>query len=291
MLRLYGYLGLVLIALAEINFWAVIEPFALWYLPIVWYGYILFVDSLVFRIKKRSLITSYPKEFVFLLLISVPFWLIFELYNTFTGSWQYFNYTWYLHLVDFTTIMPALLETFSLLNAMNIGRRFDNKRNAVKQGRSNRANEAFGRNIIKLLIVFGVFAATLPALVPYFGFMLMWTGLFFFLDPFNYLTGRPSIIQKVSLGQKSLMIRLFLAGIIMGFFWECWNYQAYPKWMYTLPPYIYNIRLFEMPLEGYLGYLTFAMEVFLFFALFRSLLFKNDNDVLSMQAKRRSRES
>src|SRR5271157_1094687 len=131
MLKWYGYLGLVLIALAQINFFAKIEPFATWYIPIVWYGYILFVDSLVYNVKKRSLISSYPKEFLFLVVLSVPFWLIFEFYNIFTLSWHYLNYVWYVHFVDFTTIMPAILETFSLYTALNVGRRFDKKKDDI----------------------------------------------------------------------------------------------------------------------------------------------------------------
>lgn len=279
MLRYYGYLGLFLIILAEINFSAAIEPFALWYIPIVWYGYIFFVDSLVYRLKKGSLIASYPSEFLFLAALSLPFWLIFESYNTFTGSWYYVHYAWYVHLVNFTTIMPAILETFSLFNALGIGRRFDKKKDPERK--DLRAN-AMSLNAIRLLVAIGAFIATIPIFLPILGFPFMWIGLFLFLDPLNYLTNRPSIIKKVSEGRNSLVIRLFLAGITMGFFWEFWNYQAYPKWMYNMPSFIQSIRLFEMPLLGYLGYLPFSMEVFLFFALFRSFAFKNRNALLSM---------
>ena len=128
MFRKYGYLGIFLIAFAEINFILVIQPFAMWYIPIVWYGYIFFIDAVVYKKNKSSLITKYPKEFVFLCLVSIPFWLIFELYNIYTMSWIYINYIWYLHLFDFTTIMPAILETFSLLNVYKIGERFDIKK-------------------------------------------------------------------------------------------------------------------------------------------------------------------
>jgi hypothetical protein len=150
MLRWYGYLGIALIILAQLNFFAKIEPFATWYIPIVWYGYILFVDSLVYKVKKRSLISNYPKEFLFLVALSVLFWSIFELYNIFTLSWSYANYVWYVHFLDFTTIMPAVLETFSLFTALKLGKRFD-----IKKGKVHKpANE---RLIVKLLVIFGAF--------------------------------------------------------------------------------------------------------------------------------------
>ncbi len=277
-MKLYGYLGIALIAFAEINFYAKIEPFATWYIPIVWYGYILLIDSIVYGLKNRSLISSYPKEFIFMVALSVPFWLIFEFYNLFTVSWIYTNYVWYVHLFDFTTIMPAVLETFSLINSLGLGKRFDS--NVTGKARHLIQKVGRGSLAIKLLVVIGVFAALLPVLVPMIGFPFIWLGLFLLIDPLNYLIGRPSLVQRVSRGNRSLVLQLFLAGIIMGFFWEFWNYQAYPKWHYNLPYFVPSIRLFEMPLFGYLGYLPFATEVFLFYAFFRSFIFKKGNDLL-----------
>jgi hypothetical protein len=283
MLKWYGYLGLVLITLAQINFFAKIEPFATWYIPIVWYGYILFVDSLVYRVRKRSLIVSYPKEFLFLVVLSVPFWSIFELYNIFTLSWYYLNYVWYVHFVDFTTIMPAVLETFSLYTALEVGKRFDRKANNMKTKRKeNPVGNRSGLNFIRLLVVFGAFSILIPILAPRIGFPFIWFGLFLFLDPLNYLMGRTSVVQKVLKNGRGTVLRLFLAGITMGFFWEFWNYQAIPQWIYTLPYLPVNIKIFEMPLFGYLGYLPFALEVFLFYVFFRPYLFRGHNSVLDI---------
>lgn len=281
--RWYGYLGLALIVLAQINFLTRIEPFASWYISIVWYGYILFVDSLVYKLKKRSLISAYPKEFLFLLALSVPFWSIFELYNIFTGSWYYVNYIWYVHFVDFTTIMPAVLETFSLFTVLELGKRFDTikKRSASVKGQKLTKGVS-SLNAVRLLVVCGAFAALVPVLVPAIGFPFIWFGMLLLFDPLNYLTGRPSLVQKTCSGRISIVIRLFLAGITMGFFWEFWNYQAHSKWLYSIPYLIPSIKLFEMPLFGYLGYLGFALEVFLFYTFFRSFIFKKGNDLLDI---------
>ncbi len=278
MLKWYGYLGVLLIAFAELNFFLVIEPFALWYIPIVWTGYILLVDSIVYKIKKQSLIMSYTKEFILMCALSIPFWLIFEFYNIFTNSWTYTNYVWYVHIIDFITIMPAVLETFTLLTVIGLFKNSDK----AKQKRTASISRS-PSILLQLLVFVGACATILPFIAPSIGYPFMWVGLLLLLDPFNYLTGRPSVAQKFSSGHKSTLYRLFLSGLIMGFFWEFWNYQAYPKWAYNLQYLLFsNVKIFAMPLAGYLGYLPFAVEVYLFFAFFRSFVFKGSNTLLEM---------
>jgi hypothetical protein len=280
MLRLYGYLGLALILFAEINFSLVIMPFASWYIVIVWYGYILFIDSLVYKIKKKSLISTYPKEFLLMLIVSLPFWLLFEFYNTFTLSWYYINYVWYVHLLDFTTIMPGMMETFSLLTVLNVAKAADAIKKRIKPMTESSKRIYLGG--VRLLVVVGAVALIIPFIMPDIGFLFIWIGLFLLADPINYLTGRISVIGEVAKGNKSILPRLFYSGIIMGFLWEFWNWQAYPKWMYSFPGAMGAIKLFEMPLFGYLGYLPFALEVFLIYALVRPFFFKGRNDLIAM---------
>lgn len=258
-----------------------IQPFALWYLPIVWYGYILVMDALVYRFKNRSLLSAYPGELLFLIVLSVPFWLIFEAYNLFDVSWYYVNFSLAMHLLDFTTILPALMETFSLLNVLELGKWMDSRKADLRHAR-RAANNWIFVNAIRLLVFAGLLISVLPFMIPSIGFPFMWVGLFLLLDPFNYLYGRSSVIQKVGLGQKSIIARLFLSGLIMGFFWEFWNYQAYPRWIYAFSLFMPSLKLFEMPVFGYLGYLPFAMEAFVFYALFRPFLFRKRNELINM---------
>jgi hypothetical protein len=63
-----------------------------------------------------------------------------------------------------------------------------------------------------------------------------------------------------------------LGALICGFFWELWNYYSYPKWIYHTPGAEF-LRIFEMPLLGYGGYLPFAWELY----ALRSLVWRNDN--------------
>jgi hypothetical protein len=46
-----------------------------------------------------------------------------------------------------------------------------------------------------------------------------------------------------------------------GFFWEFWNYFAIVKWKYNIP-YVGFLKIFEMPILGYLGYIPFALSLY-----------------------------
>jgi hypothetical protein len=61
-----------------------------------------------------------------------------------------------------------------------------------------------------------------------------------------------------------------LAGIIIGFFWEFWNFWAIPKWIYHIP-FVGFYKIFEMPVLGFLGYFPFAFELYAMYFFVRSL--------------------
>jgi hypothetical protein len=52
-----------------------------------------------------------------------------------------------------------------------------------------------------------------------------------------------------------------MAGAIAGILWEFWNFWSVSKWIYTVPIFG-DIKIFEMPIIGYLGFLPFAVEIF-----------------------------
>ena len=57
-------------------------------------------------------------------------------------------------------------------------------------------------------------------------------------------------------------VALWTGVLVCGFFWEMWNWRSYPKWIYDTPG-VRSAYLFEMPALGYLGYLPFALELYL----------------------------
>jgi len=52
---------------------------------------------------------------------------------------------------------------------------------------------------------------------------------------------------------------LLISGAICGFLWEMWNFKAGAKWVYSIP-YVGVLKIFEMPVLGFLGFPPFAVE-------------------------------
>jgi len=78
--RLEGMIGLGIILIAEVLLFLKVEPIPTFFTPIAWTGYILAVDSLVFKIKGESLFRNRRGEFLFMFPFSLLVWLCFEGY-------------------------------------------------------------------------------------------------------------------------------------------------------------------------------------------------------------------
>lgn len=77
----HGYAGLLIILIAEGLLFSGNQVVGRWFTPIVWTGYILLVDALVYRLKGRSLLVSDRVEFLVIAVVSVGGWWLFEFYN------------------------------------------------------------------------------------------------------------------------------------------------------------------------------------------------------------------
>ncbi len=53
--------------------------------------------------------------------------------------------------------------------------------------------------------------------------------------------------------------------------WEFWNYWAISKWEYDVP-YWGHIKLFEMPVLGFLGFMPFIIESLAIYKFVRKLI-------------------
>jgi len=257
--KFYGYIGFLIIIIAETLLFLKVYWVGVFFTPIAWTGYILFIDSLIFKLKGNSLISSRIKQFLVMLPLSVGFWLIFEFYNLFLNNWHYINlphpiwirfigYTW-----SFATIWPAILETKELVITLRI---FDKTKFKPKR---------ISRKVLYFSIVLGATFLIIPIIFPsrYLA-VLVWTGFIFLLDPINYLNKEKSILKDLELGNLNLLLSLFLSGLVCGLLWEFWNFWAIGKWIYTVP-ILENVKLFEMPVVGYLGFLVFALEVYVIY--------------------------
>lgn len=269
-LKFHGYIGLLIILAAEALLFRGSEFVGHWFTPMVWSGYILFVDSLVYKIKGRSLLVTNRAEFLIIAVVSISSWWLFELYNAprFWRSdvelwWHYHNlepnlflrrigYDW-----AFATISPALFETAELIAATSLA--------GIKSSRPLKLSD----RSLYVMIVIGAVCAAMPLvvisawLVP-----MVWLGLIMALDPINALRGYPSIAGDIRRGDYRRLLSLLIAGGLCGILWEFWNYWAISKWTYTVP-YLGNVKVFEMPMLGYLGFPPFAVECWAVYILIR----------------------
>lgn len=270
MFKKYGVLGIILIVLMELNFIFKIEPFAHWYFPLIWFGYILVIDALVYKIKGNSLISNRTGLFLGLVIISAFFWWVFELVNIGVSNWNYSGTQGLgaghniFGFLSFATVLPALFETTELILAVHL---FDK----VKLKKKHKITKTF----LHTMIISGIACFFLPMFLPKFTFPLIWLSFFLILDPINYINKQPSIIGHLKKGKLAVPLSLLLSGIILGFFWEFWNYWAVIKWTYNVP-FVGFFKIFEMPILGYFGYFPFALELYSMFWFIRSLIYHKE---------------
>lgn len=275
-MRSYGWAGLAVIAAAEILLVSGRAPLvAEWFTPIVWTGYVLVVDALVAHLTGRSYVTTSRVDGVLVALASMACWWLFEWYDaprfwrggaeTVGMWWHYENlepnlwlrrvgYDW-----AFATIFPALFLTAAALRATVFAR---------ARVRPWRPPPALLTAAIAAGVVFVVLPLATPSpwLVP-----LVWTGWALLLEPVNYRRGRASWLGALARGDASLAAALLAAGGVCGVLWEFWNYWAATKWTYTVP-YLGAVKIFEMPILGYLGFPPFALECYAMYVWLRARL-------------------
>ena len=212
--------------------------------------------------RGSSLLTCNPREFVALFVLSAPVWWLFEGLNNFVLNWHYMDTAdfsfWRALLVgtiDFSTVIPAVFETATLISTFQFVERLRTQRRFVISPRL-----PWG------LMYIGAFSFAAVVLVPRFAFPLAWVWIVLLVDPLNYLRGRASLLEQISRGDWRMVVVLVLAASICGIFWEMWNYFAMPKWFYTVP-FVGFLKIFEMPLLGYGGYWPFAWELYALYHL------------------------
>ena len=250
-MRLIGPLAIALsFALMRLQ----VEPFATFFYLFAWYGLIFTFDQLIRQREGHSLIAHCTSGGSALLLFwSAVCWFFFELINFRLDNWYYIFVTDQpvLRLVGtflaFATVFPGIfwIEHYLHLRGIAAGAHWYPLR--------------FSSRGLYLLQLLGVLSLVLPLVWPRYFFPLVWGALILLIAPWNYRLGLNGYLRQLERGDYGQTLRLLLAGFITGLCWEFFNFWARAKWIYTVP-FFDELKLFEMPLAGFLGFPPFAVE-------------------------------
>ncbi len=268
----YGWVGLASMLLFEVLLFATDSTFVGWFFtPVQWTGLILFLDANLKRRRGTSLLADHFGEFLILCAVSIVSWLIFEGYNLLLKNWRYLSlpdnpwirfpgYVW-----AFATISPGMFLIYETLCDM-------------LPGEECRTRPQLRNRVFWPLVIFGAACLIVPLIWPStYMTPLVWMGFAFLLDPINGRLGERSILSEFFSGEhRRSMPLFFLAGLVAGLLWEFWNYWALAKWEYDVP-YLGHVKLFEMPILGFLGFMPFIIESLAIYRFVRRYLPLRDN--------------
>jgi len=272
----HGWFGILLLAVGEVTVFAAIRPYDMWTTPICWWGYVLLVDAVLKRLAGTSWIVDRPRVFFLSWLpLSVLFWIVFEVVNLHLENWYYVNLPSdpiVLTLgaaVSFATILPGMFLTAELLRTLGVFRRFKiTPIRVTGWGSVTSCLMGFAFLIVPLLLAREEARYT---------FALVWMGFFFLLEPVNHASGVPSLLTDLTRGRVERFLCLMTAGFVCGLLWEFWNFWSAAKWVYSAP-FTQDLRYFEMPVAGFLGFGPFALEYFALFSFVRIFRSRDGED-------------
>jgi hypothetical protein len=285
-LAFWGWGGLAIILSSEALLILRVDWTTTFFTPMVWTGYLLLMDALVWSLRGESRLGSKPADFLALAFWSVPLWLIFEAYNLRLANWTYvglpeagfvraIGYVW-----SFATIWPAIFETADFILALRVFTAGKGHPSSAPRASGAKTVSTAGaplpieRSRLYSILGIGLLMLALPLVLPQrmgaYLFGLVWIGFVPMLDPLNQLWKGSSLLGKLSERDLSHVYSLLTAGWVCGILWEFWNYWAVAKWLYVFPIW-QRSKIFEMPLPGYFGFPPFALECFVMYEFVRRL--------------------
>jgi hypothetical protein len=236
----------------------------LWYL-FAWYGWLLSLDAALEWLASGSWLRRRRGELLAMMAWSVPFWYVFEAYNLRLRNWYYVfalgddRLQLLVSFAAFATVFPACLLHAELAAALWPAERL--------RWRPFAASPAALATVAAL----GVACAVLPLLWPRWAFGLVWGALLFLPELVSRAIGAPSLLRDLEAGRPQRLLHLLAGGLVAGLVWESLNYWARCKWIYTVP-FFDGLKLFEMPLAGFLGFPPLALSAFATWSALAALL-------------------
>jgi len=269
-MKVYGWIGLLLLTISEYCLFRKIEPFTSWFYCFAWWSYILLADNLLLKLRGGSLLTNRRHEFWGMLPISVFIWLLFESYNFIIRNWTYnvvppqIWLRWPGYAVAFSTVLPGIFITSDIVQSL-----LDRACGCPVSGSEMLSSKPSAKPSA-LFMLFGLFLTFAPLVSPQYFFPAVWLGPIFLFDPLLEKVGIQSLSLSISSGNRKRVWSLMLGGLICGIIWEFWNYWAGSKWSYSIP-FGGQAKVFEMPVLGFCGFPPFALECWVLYHLIRGV--------------------
>ena len=274
---LHGWIGLTLIAIFWVVNWTLSGPRTYWAFFPLWLGYCLTIDALVFWRTGTSLLARGWRKYIGLFLASAPVWWLFEAFNARLQNWRYAGAELFTPLefgfwatLSFTTVIPAVLGSAELIAGLGFIRRL---------GRGPLIHPTRLTTLGFFLTGWVMLAVML--VWPRLFFPFLWLSLYFTLEPINIWLGNRNLVERLQHGDWRPVVALWLGVLLTAFFWEMWNFFSYPKWVYDVP-WGGWLKVFEMPLLGYGGYLPFSLELYAIYHFLAGLFGRKDTDYIRL---------
>lgn len=256
----WGWLALLWITASWVLAWnrySWFEPWQPHTFPLLWFGYIVMLNALTHQRSGQCLLLYQPRFLGQLFLLSGVFWWTFEYLNQFVSNWHYVNlpdtshFEYVLHTsIAFSTVLPAVLSTYEWLATIpRITRLFENWHPIPWI-----LNKKTGR----IFLCLGSMGLALIGIWPTILFPLLWLCPLFLLLGIQFLKNEKTCFHVLVQGDWRPVILSALAALMCGFWWELWNAYSLVHWEYTIP-FVHALKIFEMPVLGYAGYLPFGI--------------------------------
>ncbi|GBD32781.1 hypothetical protein HRbin33_01755 [bacterium HR33] len=231
-----------------------VEPIPTWFYVAVWYPTLLLLDGAASTLGRDRPLLGKPKLALSLFAWSPVIWLVFEAINFRLEAWYYvflprsLPERWTGIMISFATVIPAVVLAARFLESAKVGARWQTRPLAL------------GLPRVEWFIPLGI-AATAAALIwPRYAHPLVWGSFLLVADPIVYRkASHLSILADLERGYWGRTGRLMLGGLGIGLLWELYNHGARGKWIYTVP-WLEEMKWFEMPPLGFLGFPFFALE-------------------------------
>jgi len=256
----WGWIAIFWVAGSWLLAWARFPWFEPWQphtFPLLWFGYIFTMNALIFQRSGHCFLFDHPRLLGHLFLLSAGFWWTFEYLNQFVKNWYYINLPetshleYFLHTsIAFSTVLPAVLSTYEWLGTFpRLTQPFEHWH--VLSWMND-------QSIGCLFFSLGCIGLGMIGIWPTILFPLLWLCPLCLVLGIQFIRKKRTCVHELAQGDWRPAILSALASLVCGFWWELWNGYSLVHWEYTIP-YVHALKIFEMPVLGYAGYLPFGI--------------------------------